>query len=175
MAQADLYLFDGSEIRRVATAAIQGIGWAVPVVLAGQKDDLGYWPIKVNDDGTIRTAPQAFKQVGFSNVALANNATWTSPTASGSDWTRVVGAVGTDRAGTLVIEQSHDDTFPSGRTYLETIPYPDTATFPEMTVGTVMAFSVERVLSYARVRFTNTGGSAQTWLMIAVNATTIVR
>lgn len=94
-------------------------------------------------------------EIGFlslyasTSIPLAANGTYTSSTESTSYTGRIVGTVFADAAGTLIIEQSPDST------------NWDLQDSYSVQANVGLGFSVEKVASYARVRYVN-GPTAQT-------------
>lgn len=94
-------------------------------------------------------------EIGFlslyasTSIPLAANGTYTSSTESTSYTGRIVGTVFADVGGTLIIEQSPDNT------------NWDLQDSYSVQANVGLGFSVEKVASYARVRYVN-GPTAQT-------------
>ena len=82
-------------------------------------------------------------------TALAANASWISPSEEILNFGRITGAVYANVAGTLYVEQSHDNT------------NWDVSDSWSVSANTGLGFSVELVVRYVRVRFLN-GSVAQT-------------
>lgn len=84
-------------------------------------------------------------------VNLADGATYTGAQFATEGYQKIIGSVFSNAAGTLYVDQSQDIT---NYDVIETIAY---------AAGSVLVgFSVEIVAPYARIRFIDTAGTAQT-------------
>jgi len=89
-----------------------------------------------------------------SNATLANNATFTGLGVDVSEYASVTLAIKTDQAGTLYADFSID-----GTNWDSSLSY-------AVTAGATLQRRLSPLRQYFRVRFTNTGGSTQTYMRL---------
>ncbi|MFN8533842.1 MAG: hypothetical protein U0556_09865 [Dehalococcoidia bacterium] len=159
--------------KTVSSFPLNGGGHGLAAALWAKRTSDGLWvPVAANADGTLATSPTCWWEWVTTNATLAGGASYTSSVMSSADFTRVVGHVGSNVAGTLKIQTCIDSSFTAGRFHEETIAYPDTEM--GVSLGTVQAFDALRTGAYCRLVFTN-GGSAQGWFVLYAARTSIAR
>ena len=100
--------------------------------------------------------PKVSEVLDYTTTVLGDGATYTGKHFETSLYSRIVGSVLANRAGTLYVDQSSDGT---NYDCVTTIPY---------TAADTMGFDVAVVAPNARVRFTNAAGAASTTFRLYV-------
>lgn len=109
-------------------------------------------PTTTNNIGDVDIASQISVVLDSTITALGDGATYTGSSAASDKYARLVGSIYTDHASTLYIDQSQDNT-----------NWDYSSSFA-ITASIGLAFSVEVIAPYARMRVVNTAGAAQSTL-----------
>jgi hypothetical protein len=138
---------DSVNIAKVAGTALTPRDWSsdfarlqnLDIALSGLRDAI---TSKLDEAGKLVL-------LDYTTTPLPANASWTSPVDSDPATGRIVGSVYADQPGTICVEQSGD-----GANW-------DVVDCFSVSAGSGMGFSVEKVCTYARVRYIN-GAADQT-------------
>ena len=146
---------DTSNISGTVTSQLQGYQSGVGQWVNLEADSNNY--LYVNLGATTITLPvdvqaNLMQQLDYTTTALGAGATYTGDSVEVDKYTRLCGTVIADQDGTIYIDQSPDGT-----------NWDYTSSF-NFTANDGLAFSVEVVCPYARMRVTNTSSSDQTYL-----------
>lgn len=111
-------------------------------------------PVKANAAGetSIGIAEQISTLIDSTTTPLGDGLTYTGASKACDKYARIVGTIFTDHASTLYVDQSQDNT-----------NWDYSSSFP-VTASTGLAFSVEVIAPYCRLRVVNSAGAAQTVL-----------
>jgi len=146
---------DTSNISGTILSQLQGYQSGVASWVNLEADSNKY--LYINLGATSITLPvdvqaNLMQQLDYTTTALGSGSTYTGDSVEVDKYTRLCGTVIADQDGTVYIDQSSDG---SNWDY--------TSSF-DFTAGNGLAFSVEVIAPYGRLRVTNTSGSAQTYL-----------